>query len=476
MYKKRFWRKWVPLLILGIALYLLLGAILPYLFHPKITRETEEAFARTEFLGEETGPERVRVIADNGEALAQRIRLISQAQERIILSTFDIRSDESGKDILAALCDAADRGVRVQVVVDGFCGFTQLQGNEYFMALSALENAELRIYNPIHILKPWHLMARLHDKYLVVDDDAYLLGGRNTHDYFLGTHDGMQNYDWDVLVWQSRPGTEGTSLEMLTDYFGGVWESPACRSYHNDRRELERPAVAGAMEELRERYQTMQRERPDWFAPVDYETITRPTNRIQLLSNPIQAGVKEPTAFYAMTRLMAQGKEEVRFHTPYLICDDWMLGRLARICREVPSVTVMTNSVANNGNFFGAMDYAVHKGAVLDTGVEILEFDGGISYHGKCFVIDHRLSGVGSFNWDMRSAYIDTELMLVIDSEEVNADLRREMARYEDQALTVVDEETSIAPVGIVPQERSFAERLLSGVLRLTVGWARFLM
>ena len=65
---------------------------------------------------------------------------------------------------------------------------------------------------------------------------------------------------------------------------------------------------------------------------------------------------------------------------------------------------------------------------ILETGVGILEYDGGVSYHGKCFVMDGRLSGIGSFNWDMRSAYLDTELMLVIDSEGLNAELRREMA------------------------------------------------
>lgn len=77
---------------------------------------------------------------------------------------------------------------------------------------------------------------------------------------------------------------------------------------------------------------------------------------------------------------------------------------------------MMTNSIANNGNPFGSMDYSKNKGKILGTGVQILEYDGGVSYHGKCFVIDDRLSGIGSFNWDMRSAYIDTELMLILEA------------------------------------------------------------
>ena len=177
-----------------------------------------------------------------------------------------------------------------------------------------------------------------------------------------------------------------------------------------------------------------------------------------------------------MTELMKQAEEEVRFHTPYIICNDWMLKRLAEVCENVEDVVMMTNSVANNGNPFGAMDYRKNKGKILKTGVGILEYDGGVSYHGKCFVIDDRLSSIGSFNWDMRSAYLDTELMLVIDSEQLNADMRTEMAEYEKMALTVVDEDTSLAPEGMTAQQTSLKDRLLTGIISIFAGWARFLM
>lgn len=90
-------------------------------------------------------------------------------------------------------------------------------------------------------------------------------------------------------------------------------------------------------------------------------------------------------------------------------------------------------------------------------------------------MIDDRLSGIGSFNWDMRSAYIDTEIMLVIDSRELNEQLRQEMAEYEKEALPVVDEETYDLPEGMEPQQISFKRRARIAVLRLLAGWARFL-
>ena len=69
--------------------------------------------------------ERAKIIPENGEALEERIRMISQAKEEIILSTYDIKADISGKQVLAALLDAADRGVKVSIVTDwgSLCDF-----------------------------------------------------------------------------------------------------------------------------------------------------------------------------------------------------------------------------------------------------------------------------------------------------------------------------------------------------------------
>lgn len=86
--------------------------------------------------------------------------------------------------MLSALYDAAERGVQVEVLIDGFSFFSLKSGKEYFKALGSLPNAAIKIYNPVNLLKPTKLMARLHDKYLIVDDTAYIVGGRNTYDYF----------------------------------------------------------------------------------------------------------------------------------------------------------------------------------------------------------------------------------------------------------------------------------------------------
>lgn len=466
------------LAVLAAALcYIAAGAVLPFVRQPEVTAETMARFEEKEFYAEAPGTERAAVLSDNVDALAERIRLISRAQERIILSTFEFRNDESGKDIMAALLAAADRGVQVQILVDGMPAFKNLQlpSDPYFQALSSHANIELAIYNPVNPLEPWKLMGRLHDKYLIADDTAYILGGRNTYDFFLGDYGNYKNYDWDVLVYSEEPG-QGESMNALLDYFTQVWELPLCRLWKDDPALQSGKRVTQAREALERRYLSLQERFPDWFAPCDYMEMTREVSHIELLSNPIHCYAKEPVVYYEMTELMKRAEGEVRFHTPYIICNGWMLQRLAEVCDSVDDVVMMTNSAANNGNPFGAMDYRKYRSEILETGVGILEYDGGVSYHGKCFVIDDRLSGIGSFNWDMRSAYLDTELMLVIDSVQLNEDLRAGMAEYEEKTLTVVDEDTVLVPEGMTAQKSGFPDRLLNGILSFFAGWARFLM
>ncbi|MDY4396646.1 MAG: phospholipase D-like domain-containing protein [Oscillospiraceae bacterium] len=143
--------------------------------------------------------ERVMTIEDSDSALLLRLQLIESARRELIFSTFDLRADESGQDVMSALCAAAERGVQVRMIVDGLNGFLHLQGDATLRALAAAENVEVRFYDPVDLLRPWKLNYRLHDKYLIADGERYILGGRNTSDLFLGSYQEKRNIDRDVL-------------------------------------------------------------------------------------------------------------------------------------------------------------------------------------------------------------------------------------------------------------------------------------
>lgn len=473
--KGRRGRMWKIILTVCIIVVIIAVVLIPYLKQPKITEETKKNFSVEKFYGESASGERAKIIPENGEALEERIRMISQAKEEIILSTYDIKADISGKQVLAALLDAADRGVKVSIVTDGVPYVTSIWGNPYFLALAGQENVEIKIYNPLRFWQPWKLMGRLHDKYLIVDRSMYILGGRNTYDFFLGDQPGYQNYDWDILVCVPE-GKKDTSLEQIRDYFSSVWKISDCKLYGKSPIWKWNPSVKTAEGELRRRYKEIAKEHPDWIMEKDYTEETVEVKKMTLLSNPTHVYAKEPVVFYEMTELMKQADHEVLFHTPYIICNDWMMRQLVEVCEGEKEIQMMTNSVANNGNPFGAMDYRRNRGKIIDTGVQIMEYDDGVSYHGKCFTIDGRLTGIGSFNWDMRSAYLDTELMLVADSEELTRQMNQAMAKYEEKALKVVDESQYDLKEGQKPRKLSDKKAFRIKVLDIFGSWARFLM
>ena len=331
------------------ALYVA-AACIPFYTQPQLSKEQEAQIRAEDFYGEAYQGEHAGILSENGEALEERVRLIANAKERIILSTFDMMSDNSGKILMAALLDAAERGVKVEVLMDGFPYFAHAWGNPYFLALAGAENVEFRVYNPVNLLKPWKLMARMHDKYLIADEDVYILGGRNCYDYFLGDHDGYKNYDWDVLVLTKA----GASLDALISYFTSVWESGDCVTVGKSAFWSHNPSVEKAAGELAALYEEIEANHPGWLKEADYEQMTVPVRSISLVSNPVHTGVKEPVVYYTVTELLSQPGEQAFFHTPYIMCSSWMMERLSQVCEKNPNITMMTNSVANNGNPFGA--------------------------------------------------------------------------------------------------------------------------
>lgn len=467
-------KRWKFLLCILAVILVYAGLIcIPYTRQGAVTEQTKQSFSLSDFYSSKAGNEQARILMDNEDALEARIRLIAGASDKIILSTFEFRDDNSGQKMLAALYSAARRGVDIQILTDGIPYMKSMLGNSDFQALGCLDNVTIKVYNPVNLLKPTKLMARLHDKYLIVDDKAYILGGRNTYDYFLGDETNYKNYDWDIYVTATNNQTP-ESLKSLNDYFLSVWNLSDSRVVMSKSNGLgvSTQDVKKSSSKLKQLYAKL--EQTDWILAEDSDSMI-PVNKITLLSNPIETSVKEPVLFYQMTELMKEAEGDVTFHTPYILCNDYMLNRLKQICDSGKSVYMMTNSVANNGNPFGAADYELYKQDVLDTGVQVLEYDKGVSYHGKCFTIGDDLLAIGSFNWDMRSAYLDTELMLVIDSPELNRQMKDCMEEYQKDALQVTDKNSYALKNGQKPRVISKKRKLRKNLLKPVDGIFRFL-
>lgn len=449
MAKKKIWKKvmLILIIILAILLYEVIGVLAAYAYQLEISEKIKQETQIEKFYEPlEGNEERAAVIEENKDALAQRIRLIHNARNSIVLSTFAFHSDESGKIVIGALLDAANRGVKVQVLADGFESWTAMEGNPYFYALSSHDNVEVKLYNKANPLMPWKIMGRMHDKYLIADKQVYLLGGRNTYNYFLGDFPGHKNYDRDVLVYCEKP-QKGNSVYQLQEYFETVWYSDACQYFHKNEKLRTRTSVRKALKDVKNCYDSYIKNNRDIVKNEDYKSDTFEIEKISLISNPIHTQAKEPVVWYQLGELMKEAKERVVIHTPYIICNEMMYETWEKIAENVSDFLVMTNSTANNGNPFGSADYDKSRNKILSTGIDVWEYEGGYSYHGKSILIDDDISVIGSFNMDMRSAYLDTELMLVIRSKEVNQQLEANMKKYEMDSRQVLADGTYYNPL-----------------------------
>lgn len=430
--------------------YVAVCVTIPPLFHKKAAEQENGQNER------EGQPERVRSIDDNGEALLWRLRLIEEAQESVVLSTFDFRDDESGQDIMAALYQAAERGVDVRILVDSMKGALYLTGSSNFRELAAHENVQVKLYNPVNLLIPWRINYRMHDKYLIADDFAYILGGRNTNNLFLGEYADSYNEDRDILVYETVPG-EGRSYLQLREYFEKIWELPCAKPYEKRVRKV------GF---LTEHYKAVRETYPEAFVKIDWEKETLDTKGIELCTNPMEPVNKPPLLWKRLMAELSHG-EDILIQTPYIICS----GDMYRDFEDLSSrgTEIIINAVESGTNPFGCTDYLNQKENIYGTGVHVYEYLGAQALHTKTILSGDSISIVGSCNMDMRSVYLDTEMMLIIESGELNAQLRNQAEELKRQSRHIYPDGTAVNGENYVPLEQDAGKMIFYRILRVLV-------
>lgn len=418
--------KWVVLLLALFLIYELIGALAPFVSTKKVTKELPET---TEFYGKEYREDidRAAVIESNKEALSLRLAMFEEAKESIVMTSFDIREGESTSDIFASLLAAADRGVKVRIIVDGMYGMLHMSGKDLFKAAGSHENIEIKFYNTPNLLIPWTINGRMHDKYIIVDNRMMLMGGRNTFDYFLGEYEGKSvGYDREMLVYNEIEQQESV-IQDVKAYFETLWNDSVCKTkYDGDSKKFEK-----ARRESAERYKNLVIKELDWKA------CTVETKKISFVSNPTHIYGKEPYVYETLQQLMVHAKKRVLVHTPYAVFSDDMYEGMEEVAKKVPSAEIILNSIASGDNICASSDYMKNKQKVIDTGMQLHEYMGKYSTHGKSVLIDDTIAAIGSYNFDNRSTYVDTETMLVADSEPLAKELETHLNVLKEGSLPV---------------------------------------
>ena len=404
----------------------------------------------------------VYVLEDGGGAMIARAWLSEYAEHTIDVQYFIFSADNVGLIAADYLVRAADRGVRVRVLVDDI--LVEADAAE-LLALDAHPNLEIRIYNPsVNIGKnlPRKLFnvvtdfrginQRMHNKTFTVDGRIVITGGRNIADeYFDYDHD--YNFrDRDVLLL----GGVATQVENTFEQF---WNDPLSRPVG----ELVRPAAAGSDNAARltwlhqyacnpANYWPQVRERLKSI-PVAFEAI-HASGALQWLDsvtyvsdvpgkNDGSQGLGGGGATLdALLDMVKHARTSITIQSPYLITTEQGRAVFRDAVRRGVQVRILTNSLASTDNLEAFSGYQRDRDDLLGTGVRVFEFRpdaaerttimtgelaGTLAHppifglHAKSMVIDGHITVIGTFNLDPRSANLNTECITVIRSDRIAA-------------------------------------------------------
>lgn len=135
--------------------------------------------------------------------------------------------------------------------------------------------------------------------------------------------------------------------------------------------------------------------------------------------------------------MASEAEESVLLQSPYIIPSRNMRSKVSEYHIDFEKVTILTNSLASSPNLFAISGYSNRRKMIVDSGMEVLEYQGPESIHGKTYIIDDSISIIGSFNFDARSSYINSESMVVIRSKEFTNKFIEKVQIYLDNSLKV---------------------------------------
>lgn len=461
--------KWIFVSLMILLAYIIVGMLVPFV-HMKTVNEGDKQKINVASYYNNTGKagaDRARIVEPNKEALDVRIDMMRKAKKEIIFSTFDIREGSSTQDVFSVLVAAADRGVKVKILVDGMYGTLHMNGKDIFKATGSHPNIEIRFYNTPNLLMPWTIHGCLHDKYIVVDDKYLLMGGRNTFDYFLGEHKGKGiGLDREILIYNTG-NEKDSAIGEVKDYFRKVWNLDVCKTEFSSWSKEQR---SGEINRL------LKHEKNLTAAKIDYWKDTVPTLKTTLVTNPTHIYGKEPYVWEVLKQLMLHADQRVFIHTPYAVFSDEMYQGMKEIKQKVPDTKIILNSIASGDNICASADYKKNKQRIMDTKVKIYEYMGKHSTHGKSLVIDDDLAVVGSYNFDCRSTYVDTETMLVVHGKEITAQLEGKLNDLKDGSLEVDSKGTYKANAKVKERTMEKGKERLITILSYVIQGFRYLV
>jgi len=434
-------RKMLFSIVGAFLVYILVFGVLIFSFKKEVSEQYRATHPVERFYSDEIGPDRAVLIDDPQDSAIVRVNMIETAQKTIDISYYSMESGKVTNTFWGLLLEAANRGVKVRIILDGIANGMKGDKREIMYAVKKHPNIQLKLYERINIWKPWTLHNRLHDKYIIVDGQIAVIGGRNISDRFMvpNGYKGDVTFDRDVVIYSN--GRKDSVIQDLSSYFNEVYNSQYAKDTVN---QLTKKQEKIAIEKIDELQKSLQKDREleeyIFGKSIDWGQLSFPTNKITLIHNPIQRFMKEPWVWYEINQLFQSANESIFLQSPYIIPSKQMMdGFFDDIQNKGVELNVLTNSRASTPNYLAFSVYLNYRKKIVETGARVYEYHGEHSIHTKAYGTDDDMSLIGSFNLDPRSSFLSTETMVVIHSKDVKNQLDDLTNDYVQKSLRIGD-------------------------------------
>jgi cardiolipin synthase C len=378
------------------------------------------------------------LITSGRTAFEARYAFAHLAQRTIDAQYYIWADDATGRNLLRALLDAADRGVRVRLLIDDL---NRPGADIDLAALNAYPNIEVRLFNPFSALDVVTDFARvnhrMHDKAFIVDNAVAVVGGRNIADQYFSANDESNFRDLDLFA-------AGPIVRQISEEFDAFWNSAWAISVH---------AIDGARPSPDEVKAVATRLRADVAStPYPFRTALNDTYLERLVDTvpgrlvwgkgtllfdaPDKPATETPDlADELRAKVGGTVKRELLLEIAYFIPAENGTERLCALAARGVQIRVLTNSLASTDEVSAYAGYMHYREELLRCGVELHELRPDAAFvsrewtwlhsrseselHTKAVVFDRKKVMIGSFNLDPRSRYLNTEMAILVESPEL---------------------------------------------------------
>lgn len=390
------------------------------------------------------------------DAFAARALASRAAGRSLDLMYYIWEEDLTGRLMAGEVLKAADRGVKVRMLLDDF---TTNGTVAPYLALNDHPNIEVRMFNPTRarenalrrgfemLLRLFSQNHRMHNKAWIADARVAIVGGRNIGDDYFDATPANNFSDLDVAIF----GLEVAETENVFDEY---WNSNVvlpitalARAHQTPRLDLFREAIAKTEEsEAAKPYLDRVRERISLARSVTEPGVIHWSDNVEIHADPPQKALREDRDKWLILTIAKEinaAKESVEITAPYFVPTDYGTRILGDLADKGVSVAVLTNSLAATDAFpVGFSGYTPYRVPLLRHGVKLFEQrpetepshtalygERILALHTKTFAVDDDTGFIGSFNFSPRSAELNTEMGVVFHDADLIAQIRQLFAQ-----------------------------------------------